>query len=407
MRKVLIWDLNFELENSGGPAGYLYNIKKFIDSNDKRTDIVFLSDVYTKVTKKNNNELVNCSKKIKNPLFVALTDIYRTLRFLRNKTSLSLLSKVDLNNYDVIHFHSPIDLYLAFDVIRDFKGIIMLTSHSPESMASEIVNHIYNCRKSCLKHWSYSYLSKAEYQAFERADYIMFPTPYSSEPYFKDEKLKSLLLAKHERIVYCPTSILDIDYKQRDDHFFQKLCNIPSNTFHVVYIGRHNVVKGYKDLKHIAQKAIQKDANMYFIIAGKEEPITGLSSKNWIELGWTNNAAEIINNADVFILPNRETYFDLIALEVLRAGTPIIMSRTGGNKYFEDITQVGNGIFLFDLFDEESCLRSLKIIKKAKQTGLISKYRDSNRKLWLENFRIERYLVNYRKIIDGLNYNDK
>lgn len=30
MKKVLIWDLNYVLKNSGGPAGYLYNIREYL-----------------------------------------------------------------------------------------------------------------------------------------------------------------------------------------------------------------------------------------------------------------------------------------------------------------------------------------------------------------------------------------
>lgn len=47
----------------------------------------------------------------------------------------------------------------------------------------------------------------------------------------------------------------------------------------------------------------------------------------------------------MFILPNRETFFDLILLEVMSMGIPVLLSNTGGNKYFK---RFGNrGIILY------------------------------------------------------------
>jgi len=41
---------------------------------------------------------------------------------------------------------------------------------------------------------------------------------------------------------------------------------------------------------------------------------------------------------DVFVLPNRMTYFDLVLLEVMSAGVPVIASATGGNKSVQSMT---------------------------------------------------------------------
>lgn len=67
----------------------------------------------------------------------------------------------------------------------------------------------------------------------------------------------------------------------------------------------------------------------------------GLKDSRWKEVGWTNDSQSIIAASDVFVLPNRETYFDIIMLEVLSCGKIVIASRTGGNKYFEKIGAKG------------------------------------------------------------------
>lgn len=43
---------------------------------------------------------------------------------------------------------------------------------------------------------------------------------------------------------------------------------------------------------------------------------------------------DLLQEVDVFVLPNRQTYYDLILLEVMRAGKPVLLTTTGGNKHF-------------------------------------------------------------------------
>ena len=42
--KILIWDKGLPLKNAGGPSGYLWNIKQFLQQN-KDEEIVFYSDL--------------------------------------------------------------------------------------------------------------------------------------------------------------------------------------------------------------------------------------------------------------------------------------------------------------------------------------------------------------------------
>ena len=84
---------------------------------------------------------------------------------------------------------------------------------------------------------------------------------------------------------------------------FRKKYGIPDNAFVISYAGRHNEIKGYADLKRLGEKLLA-DKNVYFLIAGKEEPMTGLKNDHWIEVGWTNDPHSLIAASDVFVLPN-------------------------------------------------------------------------------------------------------
>ena len=101
-------------------------------------------------------------------------------------------------------------------------------------------------------------------------------------------------------------------------------------------------------MKNVSKKILEEYKNVYFLIAGKEGPLYRLKHERWIEVGWIDNPQNIINAADVFVLPNEETYFDIVLLETLAVGKVIIASRTGGNKYFNG----KKGIFLYDCEDD-------------------------------------------------------
>lgn len=111
-----------------------------------------------------------------------------------------------------------------------------------------------------------------------------------------------------------------------------------------------------------------------------------MEHERWIEVGWTNDPHSIIAASDVFVLPNKETYFDLIMLEVLSLGKLIVASNTGGNKYFSNFNECG--ILLYNSKEE-----AVSLIKKI--MDLTSEEREklgeANKKC-LENILLRKYL---------------
>ena len=122
----------------------------------------------------------------------------------------------------------------------------------------------------------------------------------------------------------------------------------------------------------------------------------GLNHNRWIEVGWTDDPYSIINASDVFLLPNKETYFDLILLEVLSLGKIVIASKTGGNKYFERFKNSG---ILF-----ENCTGAIMEIEKMKNKAvgerqLLENY---NKELFKKYFTSSVFSDNYIKLITSL-----
>ena len=115
-------------------------------------------------------------------------------------------------------------------------------------------------------------------------------------------------------------------------------------------------MKGYDRVIRIFEKL----ENVTVVCCGKEGAIRSPKSENWIEIGWTDDPFSYVCASDLFILPNRETYFDLALLETLSIGKTMLLSRTGGNKVFDGMED--RGIYLFDT-EEDAVARIRELMQ--------------------------------------------
>ena len=96
-------------------------------------------------------------------------------------------------------------------------------------------------------------------------------------------------------------------------------------------------------------------------------------------------------------LPNKETYFDLVMLEVLSLGKVIVASNTGGNKYFSKIK--AKGIFLYDT--KEEAIKLINDIKRLSSQEKV-KLEKANKKLFEDYFTMEVFSEQYINMINNL-----
>lgn len=399
MKKILIWDYRIPLQNTGGPSGYLYQIKKQLIS-EPTDQIHFLSEYIqepeTALSIK-HAKLSDISKS--NKLFTIVRHIFSCYRITHNPFPAYILNSVKINEFTHIHFHLTVDYYNARHLLRNYKGIIVVTSHSPEPLSREIVNKMFNSNSVIAKLCALR-IKAAENWAFRNADKIMFPAEEAMEPYLGDSSFRRILLKRKSDIIFCPTAILPKVFDEDFIHKLRNIHNIPDNAFLISYVGRHNKIKGYDILKNIATESFKKGLNIYFIIAGAPGYLSKLENDRWIEIGWTDKANEIIRASDLFILPNRETYFDLVALEVLRSGCPILMSLTGGNKYFKNNFSSSKGIRFFYIDDIQQAIKEILVLKKLKEEpDDWNALRESNIELWRNNFTLPVYIKRYIDIL--------
>lgn len=392
MKKVLIYLNEGDLAPVGGPLGYNFFLKQQLDRL-KATNIDFIHKDGGGVSDNLNLKLFGMKQgPLRTILLILKNFVVKTI----NLYGPNHRTDIDLSKYDIVHFHTSTQMYAIKDSLKDYKGKVVLTTHSPTLQSQEVYERLTSWEKKYM-HWFYKNLVLIDKYAFTRADYIIFPCPEAEEPYYNNwSEYPAIKELKKDAYRYLLTGTQKRHAKLTREQVCQKY-NIPTNAFIVSYAGRHNSIKGYDNLKELGEMVIKENDNVYFLIAGKETPLQGLRNDKWIEVGWTDDPHSLIAASDVFVLPNRETYFDLILLEVLSLGTIVLASNTGGNKYFKNIN--ADGVFIYEDLSEAKALLYKIMNMSAEEKDIIKK---NNENLFEKYFTLEIFANQYLTLIESL-----
>ena len=282
-----------------------------------------------------------------------------------------------------MHFHSTQEMFLERKNLENFKGIVVLTSHSPKVAYKEIIEDIIT-KKEYVKYKSlFDKMEKVDEYAFKRADYIIFPCQGAEEPYYHSWS-KYSMLRNELKIKYVPTGILPVTCKESKVEIRKKL-GIPENAIVLTFVGRHNEVKGYDILQDIFNKL--KD--VYVVCCGRIGNICPPNSEKWIEIGWTTDPYSYVGAGDIYMLPNRETYFDIAMLQTLSIGKCSVISNTGGNKEFSNTP----GVKMFNSLDEAVDVINEFINMSSEERNELEKLQ---RKEFDEKYTIEKFYEKYK-----------
>lgn len=391
MKKILIYLYENELKPTGGANGYNYTLKHGLDSleNGNYTfEYLRGGKLYASATNKINSSSTKLGKVLK------------VVKSLINKGALmygfSHKSSIDFEKYDAIHFHRTSDLYSVKDSLKHYTGKVLLTLHAPTMPSKQMFSMLTDFEKKYMK-WFYKKLKYIDNFALERADNIIVACEEAEEPYFHEWDNYDIFHNKYKEKYLYMTTGTEAKEKRMSSLEVREKYGLPQDAFVISYVGRHNEIKGYDNLKKIANLFLKNHSDVYFLIAGTEGPLYRLDNERWIEVGWTNDPGSIIAASDLFILPNKETYFDLIFLEVLSLGQIIIATYTGGNRYFERYKDAG--IFYYsNVYEGVQKLEDVYSMDKA----ALQKLRDKNLTLYKEYFTntafAKRYILTLDKV---------
>lgn len=377
------------LERAGGPSTYLYNLKEGLEKRKEKS----IKFIYNKDLKNNSKKkIIAHNKEMLANIFPKLYEEIMLNHILSEGKYKNEL--VTMSNVDLMHFHLTSDLAKYYKYLHK-NTIKVLTTHCPEMPCIEFKNSLkakakmrkYNFDKA--ENIFFEYIDKV---AFEQANVIIFPSKEAMEPYYETcDTFQEIIESK--KIKYLFTGTKPLKYN-KENKVFREEYGIPDNAFVISFVGRHNEVKGYDNFIQIGKKLLQNKKDIYIITAGVGN-IKSPSNNRWIDIGWTDDPGSIVNASNVFILPNKRTYFDLVLLEVLSIGKTCIVSNTGGNKTVSKLTE---GVIGYNTIDE--AVNKIRELYNNKEKLL--EYEKINKKVYNKYFTVEKFTENYIKLINEI-----
>lgn len=321
----------------GGPSTYLYNLREEEKVSEDFLVKNFFYENELPVKTSDSSFFDFVKKKVEN-IFPVFFKNLRILKFcirfkMKNLQKMNLFSLI--SKYDIIHFHDAYELSMLEPYLVDCNKIIVLTSHTPKARYLELIEDGEKMDKTQLLKPILRNLIMMEMRAYEIADYVITPCKEALEPYYNSLPNFEEFI-KTKKVFFCPTGIENADDNTYYKDDVRTELGIPNDAFCLCFAGRQIEVKGYDILTKFGSRILEEYPNVYFIILGKGTNDFPMNHERWIKIGWSDNPQKYIKSSDLFILPNRQTFFDLVFLEVMSLGIPILASETGGNKYFKN-----------------------------------------------------------------------
>lgn len=355
MQKKIIHIVSL-IRPGGGPFGYLYNLKKGIDEirGDYNYDVCSMASSNSRENKFTTINLPNLILRNLKPLW----------HYLQLKGLLGISLEPLIARKDYIYISHVVTQAARLRFKYGTKIKIYLMPHAPVSYSEEVMSDLELKHGRSLLHPCYlKLLMRAEKMMFSKMDGIIVAAKQGLDGYFEGNGIKSVKIAN---IYEVGSGVPKFKEGFQKNDARQKL-GLPQNKKVIGFFGRYNKDKGF-DIYCEALSKFSEESNeeIIFISAGIG-PIKPKKCQNYIDFGWRNDVELLISAADVVVIANRNTYFDLLPLEVMSLSRPVIVSNVGGNKKLISDNEFIEG---FDL-TVDSLVNKLKDFLKKSDNELI------------------------------------
>ncbi|MBR9690795.1 glycosyltransferase family 4 protein [Candidatus Woesearchaeota archaeon] len=170
----------------------------------------------------------------------------------------------------------------------------------------------------------------------------------------------------------------------------------------VLFLGRVTLQKGPDYFLQTAKKVLAYVPNTKFVVAGSGDMLAWMIEKS-AEMEITNNMVftgflkgkevhDAYKMADLFVMPSVSEPFGLTAIESIKNGTPVILSKNSG------ASEVLTNVLKVDFWDIDEMTN--KIVGSLKYRNLYNELRD-NSLVEADNFNLD---VPAKKVIDAYNH---
>jgi glycosyltransferase, family 1 len=412
---IIYYEWHLDLRG-GGPTGYLANLLDGLNRIENNVDPLiffdtavkqnalpehpdelhkFIHSFFYKNDARKNFYINNISryKKIEHENYIKFLSAPRNMF-----CSDAMFKNINLKTTKTIHAHTIGDLIKlrnSLDRLGNHTTKLLLTCHTPERPSAEYYKSYleqgYSDQKALAVKEKWEIIEK---MAFKNSDILIFPSKEAMEPLldtmdgFED-------IIKQKDIRFIPTGAKKLKSSLTKDAAKEKYG--VTGKFVVGYVGRHNEIKGYDILMDAAKQLIPNNPNICFLIGGAQgKTFKPLEHEQWIEAGWVN-PADLFMAIDVFVLPNRMTYYDLVLLEVMSMGVPVIASATGGNKSVYSLT---NALTLYDNSVEDLAAKIVSMSNLSQEE--ITHIQNETLAAYENNFTTSLFAERYKKLINDI-----
>lgn len=397
-KRILVFFPGPLLLRHGGPYSVLYHLYQGLKAKENNID--FLSDLvipkpFSVTTKPISASLI---KKILKPVLPGRWIYGRRIGDWFKKVNNSGnydFDGVDLSVYACLHFHTSFDLWRYQGLLKNYKGQIVLTSHSPKPYHLEVIEDALGINKRSISKKRYGRLEAIDLFAYNRADYLVFPCRESVEPYNECWPAFEAIF-KQKKQGFLPTGIVDVVAKKRSYQIREEL-SIPDDSFVATFVGRKLAVKGFDMFIELAKQILNSYDNVYFVVVGAKSTTPVFEHPRLIETGWSDDPLSYVQASDLHIIPNRYANFDLNILECMALGKPLLLSDTGGNKFFKPYNP--RGMFYHNLVPSDLKKQFEACLKNRDQLAAAGA---GNRNLYQSYFTAERFADDHLRFYETI-----
>ena len=190
-----------------------------------------------------------------------------------------------------------------------------------------------------------NFISKIEYNGLKEADLVIANSNFTKQNVIRCYKIKPEKI----KVVHWGMDDYNPAYQTNYKSELNKKEKI------VLFLGRVTLQKGPDYFIEVAKKVLDYYKKVRFVIAGDGDMMPKIINKS-IELGIQdkitftgflqgNDVHKAFQTADVYVMPSVSEPFGLVALEALKNGTPVIISKQSG------VAEVLNHALKVDFWD--------------------------------------------------------
>jgi glycosyltransferase involved in cell wall biosynthesis len=308
----------------GGPPGYLYNLREAVaDNGVNNVEILALNE-----TQVRGNRLGSI-KSLVNRLPIYLENAIRSA-YARHVTRKLAVLDTKLQDASIVICHTAL---VARAVVnrRRILGIgrVGAMFHSPTPDYVQYRDTLLGSRRGVdFSPGLERKLIMQEKQLIQDVDFLVAPCEEALENWYADSYLGTDVQNKQKYFTLSGVPGLRATAPVVE---LRRSLGLDPESVVVGFFGRYFDHKGYDVFVRMAQR-YRNNRGVVFISAGTG-PLASLNDGAVRDFGWRPDIGDLISAVDIVALPNRVTYFDLVALEALSLGRRLLLSSIGGNRY--------------------------------------------------------------------------